>query len=527
MSQHGAPGIAAVGAYAPCGRLPASELEDAWGRSEASGIESVAVRAADEDALTMAHAAARRALSAGGIEGESIRWLGLASTTPPLAEGELVARLRAMLAVPERGSLATFTASTRAGTRALLSALDADRLPALVVASDCPRGEPGEAVGQAAGAGAAALLVTADAPASIRATAEYSSPYPGTRFRRTGDDRTRGLDVTSYDRQAFTETLGKAVDGLDIALSDAAADSDPDDDPDGDEWNPDAAAVQAPDGKLPYRAAGALGVSTEAIRAAATVHDLGDTGAASVPLGIARALDAGHDRVLAAAHGSGAGADAVAIDCEGSVPSDLALGPENGDGEERSDDPTQTLSYAGALRRRGEITPDPPEGGGAYVSLPSWRRSLPQRYRLVAGECSECGALAFPPEGACPACGALSTFEPAALPGSGTVEAVTEIARGGAPPEFAEQQARNGSYGVAIVGFDGPGKEGGDDDPGENGHDDPGGSDGDDSSESVDAPVQVALDHPVPDPGDRIRAVIRRIYTQEGVTRYGLKVRPE
>ena len=116
-------------------------------------------------------------------------------------------------------------------------------------------------------------------------------------------------------------------------------------------------------------------------------------------------------------------------------------------------------------------------------------------------ECLGCGVDFNYDEGACPDCGELDAYTDVELPGTGTIEAVTTIRQGGAPPEFVEQQARSGAYVSAVVGFDGP--EGG----------------------SVSVPVQlVAANDPAI--GDRVVATIRRVYTQEGVTRYGVKVRP-
>ena len=172
----------------------------------------------------------------------------------------------------------------------------------------------------------------------------------------------------------------------------------------------------------------------------------------------------------------------------------------------------EELSYGEYLRMRGDVTAGEPAGGGAYVSVPSWRRTIPQRHRLRAGRCPDCGALAFPPEGACDDCGALVEYEPAELPGTGTVEAVTVIGQGGAPPEFVDQQARSGAYASAVVALDGPNAAGGED----------GGEGG-----TVSIPAQVVGTDPTDVAvGDRVAATIRRIYTQEGVTRYGFKMQP-
>ena len=165
---------------------------------------------------------------------------------------------------------------------------------------------------------------------------------------------------------------------------------------------------------------------------------------------------------------------------------------------------------------RGDITPGEPAGGGAYVSVPSWRRTIPQRHRLRAGRCPDCGALAFPPEGACNDCGGLVEYEPVELPGTGTVEAVTVIGQGGAPPEFVDQQARSGAYASAVVALDGPDAADGAD-----------GEEGGTNDGAVSIPAQVVGTDPTAvTVGDRVVATIRRIYTQEGVTRYGFKMQP-
>lgn len=43
------------------------------------------------------------------------------------------------------------------------------------------------------------------------------------------------------------------------------------------------------------------------------------------------------------------------------------------------------------------------------------------------------------------------SYEPVELWTTGTIVTVTSIGRGGAPPEFANHQARAGAFGVAIV----------------------------------------------------------------------------
>jgi len=494
------PGIAGIGAYTPRLRVTAETFREAWGRFEASGIERKAVPEADEDALTMGAEAARRALAAAGRDGRAVRYLAFATTTPPVEEEDLTPRLASVLGAPGDVTTQTHTASTRAGGQALAAALAAGPREGvgLVVASDCPRGAPDSEHDHAAGAGAAALVL-GEGPGSVRDSATAVEPYPGTRFRPAGERETTGLGVAPYDRSAFTSVLGEAA----AALSGQGV---------------DAAAVQSPDGDLPSRAADALGVSEAAVAAAETVSTVGDAGAASAFLGLAAAVADGAERVVVATFGSGAGATVFLVDCAG-VPVEAALA---GDRE---------LSYAEYLRRRGVVTGGEPAGGGAYVSVPSWRRTLPQRHRLVAGRCPACGALNLPPSGACRACADRSgEYESVTLPGTGTVKAATTIAQGGAPPEFVEQQARSGPFVSAIVAFDGP-----------------------DGDETVSLPVQMLAAGEVDDGsaaaggsasgddvdgddadghdarglvGTPVEATVRRIYEQEGVVRYGVKVQP-
>lgn len=463
-------GIAGLGAYAPRLRIDTEMIAEALGQADAAGIDRKAVPEADEDALTMAFEAATQALDAAEADGDDIRHLAFATTTPPMDEEDLTARLANMLGAPGAVRTHTETGSTRAGATALDAALDASHDGiALVVASDCPQSAPDSRIEHAAGAGAAAAVIDASGVAVVD-SASHVEPYPGTRFRERGDSETTGLGITQYDRDAFTGTL-------EAAAAELSTDTD----------TIDATAVQSPDGKLPYRAAGALGVETETIAAASTVNTLGDTGAASTLIGAARSFANGAERVLLAAYGSGAGATLLVVD--GTVPVETQL-----DGD-------TNLSYADYLRRRGELTSGEPEGGGAYVSVPSWQRTAAQRHQLIAGRCMSCSALQFPPEGACPHCNELSESEPVKLPGTGTVEAVTTICQGGAPPEFVEQQGRSGAFVSAVVSLDGP------------------------NGERVSIPSQVVTTDPEKIAvGTTVQATMRRIYEQEGVVRYGFKM---
>ena len=77
----------------------------------------------------------------------------------------------------------------------------------------------------------------------------------------------------------------------------------------------------------------------------------------------------------------------------------------------------------------------------------SWRQ-IPQRYRLEAGQCGQCGKLFYPPRRVCDECG-QRTFEPIKLPLAGTLVSYTVIRV--SPPEHADLAP----YAVGLVELSG------------------------------------------------------------------------
>ena len=58
--------------------------------------------------------------------------------------------------------------------------------------------------------------------------------------------------------------------------------------------------------------------------------------------------------------------------------------------------------------------------------VPRYTREIPQRYRLEAGKCQDCGYIAFPPRLICPACGSRS-FQAVTLNSEGKILTYTII----------------------------------------------------------------------------------------------------
>ncbi|XVH33556.1 Zn-ribbon domain-containing OB-fold protein (plasmid) [Haloferacaceae archaeon DSL9] len=135
---------------------------------------------------------------------------------------------------------------------------------------------------------------------------------------------------------------------------------------------------------------------------------------------------------------------------------------------------------------------------GAYISIPTWWQSNESRYRLLIGRCPECGGLNFPPEGACSECRTAVEYERVEPAGTGTVVAVT-VVEGGAPPEFEQLLKAGGPFATAIIELD----------------------------EGVRLPGMLTdCDPHAVERGDRVKAVVRRLYEQDGIVRYGTKFTP-
>lgn len=75
---------------------------------------------------------------------------------------------------------------------------------------------------------------------------------------------------------------------------------------------------------------------------------------------------------------------------------------------------------------------------------PRYHREIPQRYRLEAGKCKQCGHISFPPRLICPKCKS-KTFEMVQLSREGKILTFTIIRVG--PDKFSKETP----YVVAII----------------------------------------------------------------------------
>jgi len=195
-------GIVSYGAYIPRYRLKRMTIFQSMGWLNPATITLAggekAVANSDEDSLTMATAAGLDCL--GGMDRSAVDALFYASTTMPYLERQNAGIISTALNLREDVRSADFTGALKAGTSALISALEGvgskNLRQALVCAADCRLGKMGSPQEMIFGDGAAALLVgdndvVAEFKCSSSLSADFVDHYRGRKatFDRQWEDR--------------------------------------------------------------------------------------------------------------------------------------------------------------------------------------------------------------------------------------------------------------------------------------------------------------------------------------------------
>ncbi|HMK66776.1 MAG TPA: 3-oxoacyl-[acyl-carrier-protein] synthase III C-terminal domain-containing protein [Thermodesulfobacteriota bacterium] len=195
-------GIVSYGGYVPRYRLDRKKIFQAMGWMDPSTASNMrgekAVANFDEDSLTMAVAAGLDGLA--GRDRSKVEGLYFASTSMPYKERLNAGIITAALGLRDQVRGADFAGGLKAGTTALLSALEsigaggAESL--MVCASDCRLGRPASGEEMIFGDGAAAFLVgkdevIAEFKGSYSITYDFSDHYRGefAKFDRKWEDR--------------------------------------------------------------------------------------------------------------------------------------------------------------------------------------------------------------------------------------------------------------------------------------------------------------------------------------------------
>lgn len=212
-------GITACGAYIPRYRMKRKTIYDAvgWFNQATAGLATgeKAVANYDEDSITMAVSAAKDCLA--GQDTTRIGGFAFSSTTAPYAERLNAAICAAALQLPPQTRTADYSASLRAGTTALVSALEAVQagMPSyLVCASDCRQGKPGSNLEHICGDGAASFLVgREDVIAELKGVYHLTEDFPD--YTRLHDNRFVGNWEERWIRdEGMGRIIPNAVNGF-------------------------------------------------------------------------------------------------------------------------------------------------------------------------------------------------------------------------------------------------------------------------------------------------------------------------
>jgi hydroxymethylglutaryl-CoA synthase len=299
-------GIIGYGAYIPRNRIRVEEIAKVWGADAPSYkrglmLEEKSVPSPDQDTITMAVEASRRALKRAGIDPREIGAVYVGSESHPYAvkpSGTVVAE--ALNATPDVHT-ADLEFACKAGTEGMFIALNLVTAGAikfgLAVGADTSQGAPGDALEYSAAAGAAAFLFGRDnLVADALATYSYTTDMPDFWRREYQYYPQHGGRFTG--EPAYFAHITGAAQGIMARAGLKPADF-------------QYVVFHQPNGKFPFRVGEMLGFSKKQIEPGWLVSKLGNTYSGSSPLGLTATLDIAKagDMILLVSYGSGAGSD--------------------------------------------------------------------------------------------------------------------------------------------------------------------------------------------------------------------------
>jgi 3-hydroxy-3-methylglutaryl CoA synthase len=382
-------GIASYGAYVPPTRLALGAI---GGRPAAEGGPEKAVAWNDEDAVSMAVAAAASCLR--GFDRAAVDGVLFASTTHPFREKQGAALVARALDLRRDVRSADHGGSLRAGVGALRAAFDAvsagSARRVLVVASDCRMGAPGSGLELTSGDAAAAFLVSDQDPIAVPEGAHAVADEIVDVWRGDGDPFVHSWEERFVVQEGYTPHMLDAVRGLLAGMGGAV----------------DRAALYGPDARSHAALCRALRLDP------ARVQDplfgrLGNAGAAFAPLLLAAALETARpgERLLLAAYGDGA--EALALRATERVGK---LGPRRGVSWHLARRRTVTR-YERYLKARNLEPREWPRAADPGLSATVHFRERDEELSFKGQRCRRCQAVQFPIQRVCETCFAKDDFE--------------------------------------------------------------------------------------------------------------------
>ncbi|HSR34224.1 MAG TPA: 3-oxoacyl-[acyl-carrier-protein] synthase III C-terminal domain-containing protein, partial [Anaerolineae bacterium] len=329
----------------------------------------------DEDSLTMAVAASRDCLV--GIDGAKVDALYLASTTLPFADRLNSGIVATALNLRENIQAADFASTQKAGTTAVVAALDAAKGggTTLVVAADRRETKAGSFYEMWFGDGAASLLlgdqdVIAEFKGSHSVTYDFVGHYRGTGRRFDYAWEERWVRDQGYAR-IIPETISGLLNKLDLTIDDVTRVIYP-------------CFIKREHARIAQR----IGASPDKVTD--NLHDVcGETGTAHPLVMLVHALEEAlpGDRIVIASFGQGC--DALCFEVTDHI---RALAPRKGiqgslQNKETTDNYMKFLKFRDLVDTEAGIRAEAPDQT-AMTALWRKRKTI---LGLVGGRCTVCG----------------------------------------------------------------------------------------------------------------------------------------
>lgn len=396
-------GIVSYGGYVPFYRLNRRLIFQAVGwinsatASQARGEKAVANY--DEDALTMAVAAGRDCLQS--TDPHRVGGIYLASTSLPYRERLNAGIVSTALDLLPNTRSADFTSSLRAGTTAILSALDGiaagkdERL--IVCAADCRLGKIGSTQEHIFGDGAAAILLGKE-DVVAKFVDSYSLTYDFMdRWRSWDDEFDRPWEDRFIREEGYGKIIPEAISGFFAKTGMKPSDI-------------SKLILPCPYEREQMGIAKKLGFGPEKLQDN-MISTVGDTGAAYSMMMLVAALQNAkpNDKILLVSYGNGS--DVLSFEVSEKINKVPRIKGINGFLKQKAELPTyeKYTVFRNMIPQevgiRGEL-----ENTTPFTHLWRERKAV---HALIGSRCKHCHTPQFPPQRVCvnPDCGAIDQME--------------------------------------------------------------------------------------------------------------------
>lgn len=301
-------GIVGYGVYIPRYRLKLSEIAKVWEKEEEEIVNSLKVQEKsvayfDEDSVTLAIAASKRALSMSKLAVSDIKALYMGSESHPYAVNPSSTTVGEYLGLGNDYFAADLEFACKAGTasmQVIVALIDSKKIDyGIAVGADVAQGKPHDILEYtAASCGVSFVLGNKKIEniADIQFMSSFSSDTPDF-WRRDGQRYPSHFGRFTGEPAYFTHVLGEAKKLLSESKMEPK--------------DFDYCVFHMPNGKFPRIAAKSLGFTLGQLGPSLIVDKIGNPYSASSMLGLTAVLDVAkpNQKIFFVSYGSGAGSD--------------------------------------------------------------------------------------------------------------------------------------------------------------------------------------------------------------------------